>query len=111
MEIWLPILIACACYLTPSFLLFKKQTPDKKLTNFNALLIGIGLLAHFTILKASISFNPINLGFSNALIATSFFSILIFWWPHKPKSQKSSRKHQHFTRQEFHNCLNKKCSW
>ena len=79
MEIWLPILITSLCYLTPSLLLFKKQIPDKNLTNLNALLIGIGLLAHFTILKASISFNPMNLGFSNALIATSFFSILIFW--------------------------------
>jgi ABC-type uncharacterized transport system permease subunit len=79
MEIWLPILITSLCYLTPSLLLFKKQIPDKNLTNLNALLIGIGLLAHFTILKTSISFNPINLGFSNALIATSFFSILIFW--------------------------------
>jgi len=79
MEIWLPILIACFCYLTPSLLLFKNPAPNKKLINFNALLIGIGLLAHFTILKASISFNPINLGFTNALIGTSFFSILIFW--------------------------------
>jgi len=79
MEIWLPILITSLCYLTPNLLLFKKQIPDKNLTNLNALLIGIGLLAHFTILKASISFNPMNLGFSNALIATSFFSILIFW--------------------------------
>ena len=79
MEIWLPILITSLCYLTPSLLLFKKQIPDKNLTNLNVLLIGIGLLAHFIILKTSISFNPINLGFSNALIATSFFSILIFW--------------------------------
>lgn len=79
MEIWLPILIACFCYLTPSVLIFKNPIPDKKLANFNALLISIGLLTHFTILKASISFNPINLGFSNALIATSFFSVLIFW--------------------------------
>ncbi|NDG15742.1 MAG: cytochrome C biogenesis protein, partial [Betaproteobacteria bacterium] len=60
-------------------MLFKNPMPDKKLINFNALLIAIGLLTHFTILKASISFNSINLGFSNALIATSFFSILIFW--------------------------------
>lgn len=79
MEIWLPILIACFCYLTPSLLLFKNPMPDKKLINLNALLIAIGLLTHFTILKASISFNSINLGFSNALIVTSFFSILIFW--------------------------------
>ncbi|CAM8429841.1 COG4137 ABC-type uncharacterized transport system, permease component [Candidatus Methylopumilus universalis] len=79
MEIWLPILITSLCYLTPSLLLFKKKIPDKNLTNLNALLIGIGLLAHFTILKASISFNPMNLGFSNALIATSVFSIFIFW--------------------------------
>jgi ABC-type uncharacterized transport system permease subunit len=79
MEIWLPILIACFCYLTPGLLLYKNPTPDKRLINFNALLIAIGLLTHLTILKASISFNPINLNFSNALIATSFFSILIFW--------------------------------
>ena len=79
MRIWLPILIACLCYLTPSFLLFKKSTSDKKLINFNTLLIAFGLVAHFIILKASVSFNPINLSFSNALITTSFFSILIFW--------------------------------
>jgi ABC-type uncharacterized transport system permease subunit len=79
MEIWLLILIACFCYLTPSLLIFKNPIPNKKLINFNVLLIAIGLLAHFSILKASISFNPINLGFSNALSATSFFSILIIW--------------------------------
>jgi len=73
MEIWLLILIACFCYLTPSLLIFKNPIPNKKLINFNVLLIAIGLLAHFSILKASISFNPINLGFSNALSATSFF--------------------------------------
>jgi ABC-type uncharacterized transport system permease subunit len=79
MEIWLPILIACTCYLAPSFLIFKKQALDKKLFNVNALLIGIGLFTHLIILKTSISFNPINLSFSNALIAISFFSILTFW--------------------------------
>jgi len=79
MEIWLPILIACFCYLTPSLLLFRNPIPDKKLINFNAFLIAVGLLTHLTILKASISFSPINLSFSNALITTSFFSILIFW--------------------------------
>ncbi len=79
MEIWLPFLFASFCYLTPSLLLFKKPKPDKKLTTFNAALVGVGLLAHFTILRASISFHPIDLSFANALIATSFFSILIFW--------------------------------
>jgi len=79
MEIWLPILIACFCYLTPSLLLFRNPIPDKKLINFNTFLIAVGLLTHLTILKANISFSPINLSFSNALITTSFFSILIFW--------------------------------
>jgi ABC-type uncharacterized transport system permease subunit len=79
MEIWLLILIACFCYLTPSLLIFKNPIPNKKLINFNMLLIVIGLIAHFSILKASISFNPINLGFSNALSTTSFFCILIIW--------------------------------
>jgi hypothetical protein len=79
MEIWLPILFASFCYLTPSLLLFKKPKPDKKLTAFNAALVGVGLLAHFTILITSISFHPIDLSFANALIATSFFSIMIFW--------------------------------
>lgn len=79
MEIWLPILIACFCYLVPSLLMFKKQTPYQKPISFNGLFIGVGLLAHFIILKASISLNPIDLSFSNALIATSFFSIFIFW--------------------------------
>ncbi len=32
MEIWLPILIACFCYLTPSLLLFKNPAPNKKLS-------------------------------------------------------------------------------
>jgi len=75
MEVWLPILIACFCYLTPSLLLFKNPTPNKKLINFNALLIGVGLLAHFTILKASISLNPINLGFTKILAICSHFCL------------------------------------
>ena len=79
MEIWLPILFASFCYLTPSLLLFRKPKPDKKLINFNAVLVGMGLLAHFTILRTYISFHPIDLSFANALITTSFFSILIFW--------------------------------
>ena len=79
MEIWLPILFASFCYLTPSLLLFRKPKPDKKLINFNAVFLGMGLLAHFTILRTYISFHPIDLSFANALITTSFLSILIFW--------------------------------
>ncbi|MSQ80582.1 MAG: cytochrome C biogenesis protein [Candidatus Methylopumilus sp.] len=79
MEIWLPIFFTSLCYLIPNIVLFKKTTLDNRLANFNSILVGLGLLAHFTILKSSISFNPINLSFSNALITTSFFSILIFW--------------------------------
>ena len=79
MKIWLPILFASFCYLTPSLLLLRKPKPDKKLINFNAVFVGMGLLAHFTILRTYISFHPIDLSFANALITTSFFSILIFW--------------------------------